>query len=305
MKDQQVQSRRQYGDIEEAINELETRFRQFKNFDIVPYPPYDHHFYKPTKFFNTERENRVIQKEWETLEANLPNSIFVRAYESRTDLMRAVVVGLEGTPYSHGLFFFDILFPSNYPAKPPKLMYHSYDLDLNPSLQRNGNVNLNLLKTWWYTCYGHEEQRWNPKKSNILQVLVSIQSLILNSKPCLYEPKGVVMQTCKAMLYMLRNPPTNFEVFVAGYLRTKAHPILLNYKAQMDDTKTMNKLFFNLVKAFEDNGTYCKHHYNEQEKEQALKEEESLEENSEALGFCVVEWIAFSTGCGRPKLKLW
>lgn len=46
-------------------------------------------------------------------------TIFVRVYESRMDLLRAVIIGAEGTPYHDGLFFFDVFFPSNYPNVPP------------------------------------------------------------------------------------------------------------------------------------------------------------------------------------------
>ena len=48
-------------------------------------------------------------------------TIFVRAYEERMDLLRAVIVGPAGTPYHDGLFFFDFQFPSNYPHIPPVL----------------------------------------------------------------------------------------------------------------------------------------------------------------------------------------
>ena len=47
------------------------------------------------------------------------DTIFVRVYESRMDLLRAVIIGAEGTPYHDGLFFFDIFFPSGYPSVPP------------------------------------------------------------------------------------------------------------------------------------------------------------------------------------------
>lgn len=47
------------------------------------------------------------------------DTIFVRVYESRMDLLRAVIVGAEGTPYHDGLFFFDIYFPVEYPNVPP------------------------------------------------------------------------------------------------------------------------------------------------------------------------------------------
>lgn len=46
-------------------------------------------------------------------------TIFVRACELRMDLLRAVIIGPEGTPYHDGLFFFDIQFPDTYPSVPP------------------------------------------------------------------------------------------------------------------------------------------------------------------------------------------
>jgi ubiquitin-conjugating enzyme E2 O len=43
----------------------------------------------------------------------------VRACEDRIDLLRAAIVGPNGTPYHNGLFFFDIQFPADYPHSPP------------------------------------------------------------------------------------------------------------------------------------------------------------------------------------------
>ena len=45
--------------------------------------------------------------------------IFVRVYEDRMDLLRAVIVGAYGTPYQDGLFFFDFHLPLEYPDVPP------------------------------------------------------------------------------------------------------------------------------------------------------------------------------------------
>lgn len=39
------------------------------------------------------------------------------------DLMRAVIIGAQGTPYHDGLFFFDIFFPPRYPDLPPVCVY--------------------------------------------------------------------------------------------------------------------------------------------------------------------------------------
>lgn len=46
-------------------------------------------------------------------------TIYVRVFEERMDLMRAAIVGASGTPYQEGLFFFDICFPPEYPNEPP------------------------------------------------------------------------------------------------------------------------------------------------------------------------------------------
>jgi len=60
-----------------------------------------------------------IQHEWSLLEKDLPALIYVRVSENRMDLLRAVMIGPQGTPYHDGLFFFDAQFPASYPATPP------------------------------------------------------------------------------------------------------------------------------------------------------------------------------------------
>jgi len=46
-------------------------------------------------------------------------TIYVRIYEERIDLLRAAIVGASGTPYHDGLFFFDVFLPPDYPHVPP------------------------------------------------------------------------------------------------------------------------------------------------------------------------------------------
>jgi ubiquitin-protein ligase len=45
--------------------------------------------------------------------------IYVRVFEDRMDLIRAVIVGASGTPYQDGLFFFDFHLPPEFPQAPP------------------------------------------------------------------------------------------------------------------------------------------------------------------------------------------
>lgn len=162
------------------------------------------------------------------------------------DLMRAAIVGAPGTPYHDGLFLFDIYLPPEYPNEPPVSLlseatkktiisvlsnvandspqmvhYNSGGLRVNPNLYESGKVCLSLLNTW----AGSETEVWSPERSTILQVLLSLQALVLNEKPYFNEAgydqqlgraegeKNSVsyneiayLGTCKSMLYLLRKP---------------------------------------------------------------------------------------------------
>uniref|UniRef100_A0A0R0F7L9 UBC core domain-containing protein n=2 Tax=Glycine subgen. Soja TaxID=1462606 RepID=A0A0R0F7L9_SOYBN len=175
-------------------------------------------------------------KEWKILEQSLPESIYVRVYERRIDLMRAVIVGTAGTPYHDGLFFFDIMFPSDYPKHPPMLHFHSFGYRINPNLYINGKVCLSLLNTW----NGKGTEMWDPSKSTMLQVLVSIQGLVLNKNPYFNEPlrlfdsesksrvynENAFIITCYTSFLLLQRPLRNFEAFVSAHFCERAFPIL-------------------------------------------------------------------------------
>jgi ubiquitin-conjugating enzyme E2 O len=119
---------------------------------------------------------KAAQRESKLLLSSLPPGVFVCACEQRMDLMRAVILGPAKTPYEDGLFVFDIHLPADYPNSPPSVLFHSFGDRLNPNLYNNGKVCLSLLGTW----VGQEGiETWNPAKSNLLQVLISIQALIL------------------------------------------------------------------------------------------------------------------------------
>ncbi|GFQ01061.1 probable ubiquitin-conjugating enzyme e2 23 [Phtheirospermum japonicum] len=91
----------------------------FKGFDIVR-DPIDHYFLGTQGQNNAARKwLKKVQQDWDILQNNLPEGIYVRVYEDRMDLLRAVIVGAYGTPYQDGLFFFDFLLPPEYPDVPP------------------------------------------------------------------------------------------------------------------------------------------------------------------------------------------
>ncbi|XP_029348164.1 (E3-independent) E2 ubiquitin-conjugating enzyme UBE2O-like [Acyrthosiphon pisum] len=128
---------------------------------------------------------KVIAKDIQILQQSLPAGIWVKTFENRMDLFSIMIRGPEKTPYAGGLFLFDVKIPPTYPIQPPLCHYYSYCADrLNPNLYEDGKVCLSLLGTW----AGHGVELWSPNDSNLLQLLVSIQGLILVSEPYYNEP---------------------------------------------------------------------------------------------------------------------
>ncbi|KAK6132704.1 hypothetical protein DH2020_033509 [Rehmannia glutinosa] len=212
------------------LDEVFHNFDHFKKFDTVE-DYSDHHY---SKNGSSEKQPpkkwaKIIQEEWKILEKDLP--------------------GAEGTPYHDGLFFFDVFFPSSYPDVPPHVYYHSRGLRLNPNLYGCGKVCLSLLNTW----SGSQQEKWIPGVSTMLQVLVSIQGLILNAKPYFNEPgyanlsgstmgeqrsleynEKTFIYSLQTMVYNMRRPPKYFEDFVVGHFCKHARDILVSCKAYLD-----------------------------------------------------------------------
>merc|ERR1712020_608562 len=98
-----------------------------------------------------------------------------------------LIIPADGTPYAAGCFIFDIMFPANYPNSPPKVNLATTGhgaVRFNPNLYNCGKVCLSLLGTW----EGAQGEAWNAETSTIIQVLISIQSLILCPEPYYNEP---------------------------------------------------------------------------------------------------------------------
>ncbi|XP_057805932.1 probable ubiquitin-conjugating enzyme E2 23 [Salvia miltiorrhiza] len=220
----------------------------FKGFDIVR-DPLDHHFLGSQNQNNATRKwLKKVQQDWDILQNNLPEDIYVRVYEDRMDLLRAVIVGAYGTPYQDGLFFFDFHLPPEYPDVPPSAYYHSGGWRINPNLYEEGKVCLSLLNTWT----GRGNEVWDSSTSSILQVLVSLQGLVLNSKPYFNEAgydkqvgtaegeknslsynENTFLLNCKTMMYLIRRPPKDFEDLVSEHFRKRGPYILKACDAYM------------------------------------------------------------------------
>ena len=115
-------------------------------------------------------------------EMDILNKSGIFAYFNEDDIMncKAMIIGPEDTPYSHGMLFFDIHFPHNYPFTPPKVKYVSNSMTrIHPNLYVNGKVCLSILGTW-------HGPGWTPAM-NIISLLTTIQSL-LTKNPIEHEP---------------------------------------------------------------------------------------------------------------------
>jgi ubiquitin-conjugating enzyme E2 D/E len=56
----------------------------------------------------------------------------------------ASIMGPEDSPYQGGVFFLNIVFPSDYPFKPPKLTFTTRIY--HPNVNSNGSICLDILK---------------------------------------------------------------------------------------------------------------------------------------------------------------
>eukprot|EP00440_Ansanella_granifera_P002482 gb/GFBE01002699.1/.p1 GENE.gb/GFBE01002699.1/~~gb/GFBE01002699.1/.p1 ORF type:complete len:148 (+),score=38.00 gb/GFBE01002699.1/:1-444(+) len=82
---------------------------------------------------------------------------------------QATIMGPPDCPYSGGVFFLNINFPSDYPFKPPKVAFATKIYHCN--VNSNGAICLDILK-----------DQWSPALT-ISKVLLSISSLLTDANP--------------------------------------------------------------------------------------------------------------------------
>ena len=108
-------------------------------------------------------------------------TIFINFDKNDISKIYALIIGPKNTPYFGGYFFFELIFPDNYPYSPPRVKFLTIDgkVRFNPNLYANGKVCLSILGTW-------PGPKWEPVMT-LSSVLLSIQSL-LNETPIKNEP---------------------------------------------------------------------------------------------------------------------
>lgn len=112
---------------------------------------------------------RRIQKELTDLQRDPPSNC--SAGPKGDDMFRweGVILGPADSPYAGGVFKLEILFPVDYPFKPPKMQFLTkiYHPNINPS----GLICLDILK-----------HQWSPALT-ISKVLLSVTSLLTDPNP--------------------------------------------------------------------------------------------------------------------------
>mmetsp|Transcript_6926 Transcript_6926/g.16503 ORF Transcript_6926/g.16503 Transcript_6926/m.16503 type:complete len:568 (-) Transcript_6926:195-1898(-) len=148
----------------------------------------NHYFLRTAPTAPSGFNMRLRWKELCMFKAALPieygSSCFCRVIDSRLDMLRVMITGPDDTPYANGCFLFDVNLPASYPQVAPKVHFLTTGggkMRFNPNLYQCGKVCLSLLGTW-------QGPGWVSGESTLLQVLVSIQSLILVPDPYFNEP---------------------------------------------------------------------------------------------------------------------
>ncbi|CAH8590858.1 unnamed protein product [Schistosoma margrebowiei] len=110
-----------------------------------------------------------ISKELQDLSVDPPTQCSAGPCEDDLFVWQATIMGPADSPYEGGVFSLKILFPTDYPFKPPKISFMTkiYHPNINP----NGSICLDILRG-----------QWSPALT-ISKVLLSICSLLTDPNP--------------------------------------------------------------------------------------------------------------------------
>ena len=215
--------------------------------------------YKNSAVNNPSNFKKVLKEIKKTLPKNIHvgwnGSMFIRFDEDNPRYLQAILTGLLNTPYANGCFLFDIYLSDNYPTKACNIQHITKGATLvkanngpggfSPNLHKDtGKVCLSLLGTW------STGAQWDPKVSNVYQVLSTILFMIFSAEhPYYMEPsyggwegtapkkkhnkrvieydEEVYVGTVKyAMLGMLETPPKGFEDVIKMHFKLKKNEII-------------------------------------------------------------------------------
>lgn len=235
---------------------------QFDEADILEDKVIPYKYKSDSKFTVNKKYLTRITQELQTLQESplhYNSSVFVRYDENTPSVLRVMITGPDDTPYDSGCFLFDCIVKRNYPNGPPTInIVDNGGMRFNPNLYANGYVCLSLLGTWRSSNPG---EQWNPDKSTLNQVFVSIQSLILTKDPFFNEPgyessynsesgrkssreydENIRKYTMEhSILRKLTTPPPYFKEVIDNHFRVKRDYVKKIINFWVDDCFEKNK----------------------------------------------------------------
>uniref|UniRef100_A0AC35UCQ1 UBIQUITIN_CONJUGAT_2 domain-containing protein n=1 Tax=Rhabditophanes sp. KR3021 TaxID=114890 RepID=A0AC35UCQ1_9BILA len=243
-----------------SIQFVQMPFKNERDTFIVPYY-YANQIASTESGLGSRKRTKRLAQEMITLANSLPlsfgSSIFVRTCEERFDIIKVLITGPKDTPYENGCFEFDCFFPVDYPNSPVLCHLNTTGNNtcrMSPNLYADGKVCLSILNTW----HGRPEERWNAETSSLLQVLVSIQSLILVNEPYFNEPGyekskntengriasrdyqlGIQQNVVRwAILEQIKNPAKGFVDVIQNHFYLKQNEILEQIKKSIAEAES-------------------------------------------------------------------
>jgi ubiquitin-protein ligase len=259
------------------VSSNETKYLDFvknSNFEVIDnfkksvYIPKDS---EPNKYCkNIARIAKEMSSLKTSITPNWGSNIFIKCNKENMSLIKVAITGPKDTPYENGFFEFHIKLGENYPENNPACHFQTTDggkIRFNPNLYECGKVCLSLLGTW----RGDESEKWNKSTSSILQLLISIQSLILCEQPYFNEPgyassygtkegttrsndyNKIRQTSCinVAIIKQIENPPDDFQNVIYGHFHFKREEILKNFDKWSVENKNLEKLKPDLIKALD------------------------------------------------------
>ena len=85
-------------------------------------------------------------------------------------MLKGALEGPPQTPYQNGIFLFSIIFPEDYPFKPPKFIFKTKIF--HPNISEDGKVSIDILQA-----------QWSPILSHFNSIILSVQSILNQPNP--------------------------------------------------------------------------------------------------------------------------
>lgn len=112
-----------------------------------------------------------IQKELAEIQKEAPETISAGPVSDKNLFnWEGFIIGPTGSPYEGGMFKLSILYPEDYPFRPPLIKFTTPIF--HPNINKNGAICLDILK----------QSNWSPALT-ITKVLLSISSLLTDANP--------------------------------------------------------------------------------------------------------------------------